>query len=92
MLTGPLGEERTPDSATQNLQSSPKPKAQRAASEMNVSWWGRVRKPRQGPAKSGGPSSWKHRAAVTWATAWTRVADKATITATTSQYLCLSRH
>lgn len=42
--------------------------------------------------KSGEPRSLKRRSAVTWATAWTRAANKATITATTAQGLCLSRH
>lgn len=46
-----------------------------------------------GGARSGLESrALRHRAVVTWATAWTLAANKATITATTAQGLCLSRH
>lgn len=82
------GEEEAPRFADQILQSSQKSRGSKPNRPEEQLWKYRST---QGLWESQG-SARLSRATVTWAKAWKRRADKATVSATTSWYLCLGRH
>ena len=88
------GEEEAPCFADQNLQSSQKSRGSKPSQPEEQLWKYRSTQGLWESQGSGGlvGDSSETRATVSWVKAWKWTAAKATVTATTSWYLCLGRH